>query len=153
MDANVAPFDLAPLESALAATTARERFTVLLLAAFSLLALTLATVGIYGVVAYTVGRRRQEIALRLVLGAPTGEVFQRIVGGMLMRAAVGVTAGLAIALMMARLMQPLVFETSVRDAATYATVAGILLWAALIGAAAPAARAAGLNAAAALREE
>lgn len=153
LDSEIAPYGVAPLELSLSMATARERFTMLLLTGFALLALTLAVVGIYGVVAYAVGRRKQEIALRMVLGARASDVFGQIVGGMLLRTCAGVGAGIVTAMAIGRLLEPLVFETSTRDAATYAVVAIVLLTAAFFGAAIPAQRAARVNAAAVLREE
>ncbi len=154
LDPNIAPFDAAPLESTLAVNTARERFTLSLLTAFAILALNLAIVGIYGVVAYSVGGRRKEIALRMVLGARPAEVFRQIASGMVLRAAGGILLGIIGAYVIgSRLLQPLVFETSTNDPATYVTVSAALILAAFCGAAIPASRAARVNAASTLREE
>jgi predicted permease len=152
-DPNVAPFDVATLERSLIEATARERFILVLLTGFAALALSLAAVGIYGVVAYTVGRRRQEIALRMALGARAGDVFWQIVAGTLLRTAVGVSGGVVLAILAGRMLQPLVFETSTRDVATYLVVACVLMTVAFLGAAVPATRAARVNTVAILRQE
>jgi putative ABC transport system permease protein len=152
-DPNVAPFDVATLESSLLEATARERFILLLLTGFAALALLLAAVGIYGVVAYAVGRRRQEIALRMALGARARDVFWQIVGGTLLRTTLGVFGGSVVTILAGRMLQPLVFETSTRDVATYSVVACVLLVVAFFGAAVPATRAARVNTAAMLRQE
>lgn len=153
LDANIAPFDAATLESSLETATARQRFIMSLLTGFALLALLLAVVGVYGVVAYAVGRREKEIALRIALGAGRANVFRQIAGGTVLRASAGVAAGLIAAAALGRLLEPLLFATSPRDTATYAVVAGVLLAAAFLGAAIPAHRAARLNAATTLRQD
>ena len=152
-DPNVAPFDLMTLERSLLESTARERFIMSLLTGFACLALLLASVGIYGVVAYSAGRRRKEIAVRLALGARALDIFSQIVGGTLARAAVGILGGIAISVSLGRLLQPLVFETSTRDVTTYLAVAFLIISVAFLGAALPATRAARVNAATTLREE
>jgi ABC-type antimicrobial peptide transport system permease subunit len=116
-------------------------------------ALALAAVGIYGVVAYNVGRSRKEIAVRIALGARNVDVFSRVVGGMLFRAAAGVCGGVVIALVASSYLEPLVFETSTRDAAVYAGVALVLMAIAFLGAAVPARRAVRVDPAGVLREE
>ena len=126
-DSNVAPFDVTTLDAALAESTARERFVLSLLTGMGGLALALAVVGIYGVVSYAVGRRRSEIAMRMAIGARAGGIFTHVTGAMLRCAMLGVIIGLVCAAIAAPLMQPLVFETKTRDAATYAIVAAVLL--------------------------
>jgi predicted permease len=152
-DPNVAPFDVITLDDSLAESTARERFILYLLTAFAALALALAAVGIYGVVAFSVSRREQEIALRMALGARARDVFSQVVGSTLIRSAVGISAGLALSLLAGDLLQPLVFQTSTRDLLTYSTVAAVLLITAFLGAAVPALRAARLDPAHTLRKE
>ena len=124
-----------------------------LLTGFAAVALMLAAVGIYGVVAFAVGRRRREIAVRLALGARARDVFARTVIGALLRTTAGAAAGIVIAFFTGRMLQPLVFEITTRDAATYAVVVSVLLATSFLGAAIPARRAARVNPAAALREE
>ena len=152
-DPNVAPFGMQTLERSLLDSTARERFIMSLLTGFAALALLLAAVGIYGVVAFSVSRRLQEIAIRMALGARSVDVFWRIVGGTLARTCLGVTVGMVIASLAGRILQPLVFETSTRDAAIYAVVASVFVAVALIGAAVPATRAVQVNTASTLRQE
>ena len=152
-DPNVAPYDVMTLDDSLAESTARERFILYLLTAFAAVALTLAAVGIYGVVAFSVGRREQEIALRMALGARARDVFSQVVGSTLIRSAVGISAGLALSLLAGDMLQPLVFQTSTRDLLTYSTVAAVLLVTAFLGAAVPALRAARLDPAHTLRKE
>jgi hypothetical protein len=152
-DPDVAPFDVATLDAALADSTARERFVLSLVTGFGALAMVLSIVGIYGVVSYAVGRRRREIAMRIALGARPGRIFGQVTGATIGRAIGGVAAGLAIAAIAAPLMQPLLFETSTRDTATYCMVAAVLLFTGFCSAAIPARRAASLDPAPILREE
>jgi predicted permease len=152
-DPNVAAFDVTTLSAALRIATARERFILWLLTGFAAVALALAAVGIYGVVAYSIGRRRPEIALRVALGARSRHLFAQLAGGTLLRALGGVCGGVILTSFAARLLQPLVFETSTHDVATYLAVGSLLLAVAFAGAAIPAFRAARSNPAATLRQE
>lgn len=140
-DPNVAPFEITTLEGALRNATARERFVTTLLTAFATVALLLATVGIYGVVAFSVGRRRQEIALRLALGAKGRDLFRQIAGGTLIRTVGAVVAGCVGALGVARIVEPLVSGTGTYETSTYLTVAAVILATALLGATIPLKRA------------
>jgi ABC-type antimicrobial peptide transport system permease subunit len=141
------------LDAAIAESTARERFLLSLLTGFGALALVLAIVGIYGVVSYVVLRRRREIAVRIAMGARPGDIFTKVAGGTVSRATPGVAAGLIVAAAAAPWMQPLVFEMTTRDTATYGVVAAVLLGVAFFSAAVPARRAARLDPAITLREE
>ncbi len=152
-DSNVAPFEMETLVEATKNATARERFILSLLTVFASLALALSAIGIYGVVAYSAAGRRQEIALRIAVGARTRDVLRQLMGRTLIHAIAGVAGGAALAAISASLMQPLVFETSTRDGMTYAAVAAFLLAVALAGAAGPAWRAAQLDPASTLRRE
>ena len=152
-DPAVAPFDVMTLEHSLSEATARQRFILTLLTGFGCIALALAAIGIYGVVSYTVGQRRQETAVRMALGARGQDVFSEIVRGMLARTFIGIGAGIAVAGFATRMLQPLLFETSPRDSFTYAAVAAGLVAVAFVGAALPAQTAARMNPAAALRQE
>lgn len=152
-DPAVAPFDVMTLEGSLSQATSRQRFVMSLLGGFGFLALALAAVGIYGVVAYSVGQRRQEFAIRLALGARAVDVFSQVLTGALARAAAGICLGVLIAAAAAHLLQPLVFETSPRDTATYVGVVLVLLLVAAFGAAIPARLAVRFDPAAALRQD
>jgi ABC-type antimicrobial peptide transport system permease subunit len=153
VDPNIAPFDVRTLDSALTESTSRERSILMLLTGFAVIALALAVVGIYGVVAYAVGRRRREFVVRMALGAPASQVFSEVIRDSVVRSVIAVGAGIGIALVTANRLQPLVFETSTRDAMTYSAVGGILIAVAFLGAALPAFRASRLNPAVALRDE
>lgn len=150
---NAAPFAIQTLEQTVTETTARDRFILFLLTAFAALALLLAAVGIYGIVAFTVGRRLHEMAIRICFGARAGDVFWRLVGGTLGRTLLGVAAGGLLAALAGRFLEPLLFQTSARDGLTYGAVAGVFLGVAFLGAALPAMRAVRVRSAQALRRE
>jgi putative ABC transport system permease protein len=129
------------MEDVLSKAQARPRFLTLLLTLFSGVALAIATVGIYGVVSYSVARRTKEFGLRMVLGAQSGDVLGLVMkqgAGMIV---IGVTAGLAIALALTRLMASLLFGITPTDPATFATVTVVLFGVGLAACYVPAKRA------------
>jgi putative ABC transport system permease protein len=140
-DPNVAPFEISTLEGSLRNATARERFVMTLLTVFAGVALLLATVGIYGVVAFAVGRRRQEIALRLALGAKGLDLFRQIAGGTLARTVAAILVGCMGSLALARIVEPLVSGTGTYETSTYVTVAVLILATASLGVMVPLRRA------------
>jgi ABC-type antimicrobial peptide transport system permease subunit len=120
---------------------ARPRFLTLLLSLFSITALAIATVGIYGVVSYSVARRTKEFGLRMVLGAQGGDVLGLVMkqgAGMVL---VGLAAGLIAAFALTRLMASLLFGVAPTDAATFASVTAVLAGVALAACYVPARRA------------
>jgi putative ABC transport system permease protein len=153
IDSQQAVYDVRPLRELLSDSLAARSFIMALLGGFALLGLALATVGVYGVLAESVERRRGEIGLRLAVGASPGDVLRMVLGQAARLAAAGVTLGLAAAFALTRVMQSLLFGVSATDPATFATVAGVLAIAALLASYLPARRAAGLDPATVLREE
>jgi putative ABC transport system permease protein len=113
-------FDVKPLEVALADSIAPRRLTLALLGTFALSALLLAIVGVYGVVAYTVARRTQEIGVRIALGAPRRQVMAMVVRQGMAITLVGITAGLGGAIASTQLMTALLYEVTPTDFATFA---------------------------------
>ena len=123
VDRDLPPYDIKPMTEVLSASFAKQRFTVMLLGVFALLALGLAAIGIYGVVAYSVTQRTYEIGLRRALGAQSGDVL-KLVGGQLARLAVtGIGLGLAASIALTRLIASLLFDVSATDPMTFAAVA------------------------------
>ncbi|MDF2775701.1 MAG: permease, partial [Geminicoccaceae bacterium] len=121
--------------------------------AFGVLALVLAAVGLYSVIAYGVAQRTQEIGVRIALGARTGDVLRMVLGQGVRFATVGVLLGVAVALAASRWVGPLLFSVTPTDPAVYATVAVLLLGAAVVASLVPAFRAARVDPNVALRTE
>jgi putative ABC transport system permease protein len=133
--------DVRLMDDVLSRAQARPRFLTLLLSLFSVVALAIATVGIYGVVSYSVERRTKEFGLRMVLGAQTGDVLGLVMkqgAGMI---AIGVGVGLVLALLFTRLMASLLFGVAPTDLATFASVTAVLFGVALAACFIPARRA------------
>ncbi len=131
----------------------QRRFGMLLMAIFAALALILAMIGIYGVLAYSVNQATQEIGIRIALGAQPVDVMQLVLsyGGLLI--GVGVVIGVAIAFTAGSLLQPQLFEVKTTDPATYAAVAAALALAGFAACLAPAWRAMRVDPIIALRNE
>ncbi len=128
-------------------------FTVLLLGVFAAVAVTLAAVGIYGVMAYSVSQRRQEIGIRMALGAQRSDVVKMVLGQGTLLAAIGVILGLTVGLGLSRFLASLLFEVNERDPLVFAGVAAALSLVALAACLIPARRAAGIDPLKALRYE
>jgi predicted permease len=128
-----------------------RRFFMLLVSSFAALGLLLAALGIYGVISYTVTRQRQEIGVRMALGASTGRVRGTVLLSTLRLAAAGIVVGTLISFASARLIASLLFATSPWDGVTYATMAVTLIAIALISGYLPARRASRTNPMIALR--
>jgi predicted permease len=132
---------------------AGRRFSLLLLSLFAGVALALATVGIYGVVSYSVDRRTRETGLRRALGASTIAVVGLVLGHGLRHAAAGIAVGLLAALLTARALRGLLFGVDAADPATYAAVVAVLLAVTVAACLLPAWRAARLDPVEALRRD
>lgn len=141
MDPDLALADVRTLEAVRAESMARERFLMLLLGAFAAVALTLAVVGVYGVLAQAVRQRTREIGIRVALGAGPAQVVRLVVRYGLGLVLTGVVAGLAAAALSTRAMGALLFRVEPTDAATLASVALLLALAGLAAALVPALRA------------
>src|SRR5262249_1306754 len=120
------------LREAIGGGLAQERFALFLVGLFAVLAVTLAAIGLYGVLSYAVARRRREIGIRLALGAPPSSVTRLIVkdGGVL--AAAGILIGAAAAAAGTRWMQSLLYRTSATDPWIFSVAAAVLVSVALL---------------------
>src|SRR5947199_6232562 len=105
---------------------ARSRFNSLLLAIFSVVALVMAAVGIYGVMSYSVLQRTHEIGVRMALGAQQVDVLKLIVKKGVLLGVIGVAAGVATSFLLTRLISTLLFEVTATDTATFVAVSVVL---------------------------
>ena len=145
--------DVRSMEQHLSGSVTRTRLTMLLLAVFSGMAMLVATVGLYGLIAYSVAQRTQELGIRLALGAAPGRVLRLVLGQGLTLAIAGVLIGLAGALALAKFMQNLLYGVSATDGWTFAACALSFIVIALAASYVPASRAARLDPTEALRRE
>jgi putative ABC transport system permease protein len=143
---------IATMDQILSATVAQPRLIAQLVGGFAALALVLASIGIYGLMAYFVTQRAPEIAVRIALGAQRANILQLVMAQGLRLVSVGIVVGLAASLAMARLLVALLFGTSVTDAATLAGASAIFLFVALAACFFPARRAMKVDAMATLRD-
>ncbi len=152
-DGNQVIFYVRSMTEFIADTTAQRKFNMLLLGIFAGVALTLSAVGIYGLMSYLVTERRREMAIRLALGARSGNVLQLIIGQGMKLALAGQLIGAIGAFTLARLLQSLLYGVSTTDTLTFFTVALMLTGVALAACFVPALRATKTDPMIALRYE
>ncbi|MGO9271270.1 MAG: ABC transporter permease [Terriglobia bacterium] len=152
IDPDVSP-ELRTFQQVFAASLETRRFNLALIGVFAGTALLLASVGIYGIMAYWVERRTREIGVRMALGAVPGDVLRLVLGHSSWTIAAGVAVGLAGAFALTRTMQSLLFGVSAADPATFAGVALLLAGVALLASYVPARRATKVDPMVALRHE
>jgi len=126
---------------------------MMLLGFFGTFSLLLAAVGIYGVISYSVGQQTREIGIRMALGARRNHVFRTILGNALQLAAIGITCGVIVALMVGRILTSYLFGVKAYDPFTFVTVSLVLALVALFAGFFPARRAASIDPMQALRAE
>ena len=141
------------LEQGLSDQLAPRRFQMSLLALFALIALTLASVGIYGLMHYSVAQRAQEIGVRMALGARPVDVLQMVVRRGVLLGASGLVVGLSGAWWLTKLISGLLYGVKPSDPATFATVSTLLIAVAALASLIPAWRAIKLDPSLALRSE
>jgi putative ABC transport system permease protein len=153
LDAGLALANVKTMDQWLSNSAAQPRLNTVLLTTFAAIALLIAAIGIYGVLAYSVNQRTREIGLRMALGATPGSVLQLIVSQGMKMVLVGIGIGLAGGLASGRAVSSLVFGVPVRDPATFSLVSVVLIGVALAACIVPARRAARVDPMVALREE
>ena len=146
-------FGAQSMKEIIANSLAERRFSMILLGIFAVVALTLSSVGIYGVISYVVGQRTQEIGVRIAMGAQRSEVLRMVLRQGAALAALGGAVGLAAALPLTRLMGSLLFAIGAADPLTYSFVVVLLLGVSVAACWMPARRAARMNPVDALRYE
>jgi len=138
-------YNVLTLDEQIAKSIARPRFGAEMLTAFAMLALVLAAVGIYGLVAFVVARRTREIGIRIALGAERATVMRMILARGLTLAAFGVMAGIAMSLVLTRLVGSLLYEAPTIDGVAYAVSGAVFVVVTTAACAAPARRAAAVD--------
>jgi ABC-type antimicrobial peptide transport system permease subunit len=153
VDPSLPVADVRSMEAVVGASMATPRLTASLLSIFASIALVLASVGVAGVLAYLVNRRRREIGIRMALGATRAGVVALVLRRGLAWAGAGIAAGLAASLFLTRLMSGLLYGVAPRDPRTFLSVAALLTVVALLASAFPALRASRVDPLEALRTE
>jgi putative ABC transport system permease protein len=153
LDADLPVYELHTMDELISASVAPRRFTMLLLGVFASLALLLAAVGLYGVVAYSVVRRTREIGVRVAVGATGRDVFQLVVHQGMGLSLIGLSLGIAGALSLTRLLASLLYGVSPLDPVAFLLAPGALLATAFLACTAPAMLAARIDPIRALRNE
>jgi predicted permease len=141
------------LETLLSQSVAPRRLNLALIAIFSVAALLLSAVGLFGVMSYAVGQRRREIGVRMALGATRGHITRLVLGNGLALTAIGIAIGLAASFGLTRLMQSLLFGVTATDVVTFVGVSGLLAVVALLASYIPARKAARVDPMSALQCE
>jgi putative ABC transport system permease protein len=153
LDPNIPVANIRPMSEVVAASLATPRLTGFLMGTFAAIALTLAAVGIYGVLSYLVARRTHEIGIRLAVGADRSQVLALVLKQGLTLAGGGIVAGMIAAFLLTRLMQSLLYQVGPGDPVTFAVVAIALVVISLLASALPAYRAMRVSPLVALRTE
>jgi putative ABC transport system permease protein len=153
IDPNQPLVNVRSMEDNMSASVAQPRFRTWLIGIFAALALTLAAVGIYGVMSYSVTQRTNEIGIRVTLGAQPSDVFRNIIGQGLWFVGIGVGIGVAGGLILTRLLRSFLYGISASDPLTFCAVAILLLLVAVAASFFPARRATRVDPIVALRYE
>ena len=153
MDKDQPVADVRTMDQWVSRSLSQARFSSTLLAIFAGLALTLAAIGIYGVMSHSVSQRTSEIGILLALGAEARDILRMVVGSAVRLAAIGLAIGVALALALSLTLTSLLYETASTDPLTFATVVGVLGAVAIVASYFPARRASRIPPAEALRAQ
>jgi putative ABC transport system permease protein len=153
IDRDVALYRIFTMDSVVSDSVWQSRFSMLLLSGLAGLAVVLASVGLYGVLRYTVAQRAHEIGIRVALGASRSDVLRLVIGGAMRPALAGIAMGLLAALALTQLMSGLLYGVTARDAKTFVAAPVLLITLALTAAWFPARKAAAADPMGALRAE
>jgi putative ABC transport system permease protein len=141
MDKDLPMSNVMTMEQILSESIAQPRFNMLLITIFAVVALALASVGVYGVISYSVSQRAHEIGVRIALGAQPGDIFKMVLGQGLKLSLAGAGAGLVAAFALTRVMSGLLYGVQATDPVTFAIIPAILIAIALLASYIPARRA------------
>jgi putative ABC transport system permease protein len=141
LDSSLPIAEIRTMDDVISRAQSRPRFLTMLLSLFSAIALAIATVGIYGVISYSVARRTKEFGLRMVLGAQQSDVLSLVMKQGALLTGAGIVVGLLAAFALTRLMARLLFGVTATDPLTYLSVTGVLAFVALVACYIPARRA------------
>jgi putative ABC transport system permease protein len=153
LDPDMPPYNVRSLDDEVSSLVAAPRFSAGVLAAFAVVALAMAAIGVYGVMAYAAGQRTREVGIRVALGATRGQIFRLMIRDGVLVVASGLGAGLIAALWLAQGLTALLHEVTPADPVSLASVAVLLSLVGLLAAYIPARRAARISVVTALREE
>jgi putative ABC transport system permease protein len=153
VDPTIPVTQVRPMSDVLSVSLAEQRFNTLLLGIFAAVALLLASVGLYGVLAFSVAQRTREIGIRMALGAQGGDVLRLVLRQGLILSVLGVAAGISVSLAGTRVLRGLLYGVAPTDPATFAAVALVLVAVALVACLVPARRALRVDPIVALRHE
>jgi putative ABC transport system permease protein len=153
VDAGLPIAQVNTMEKLVEASVGQRRLSMILLGLFSGIALLLASIGIYGVMSYSVAQRSRELGIRMALGAERGRVLRLVVGQGMGLAAIGVVIGLVAAFALTRFLAAQLYGVGATDPVTFGTVAGLLVGVALLASLLPAMRATRVDPVVALRDE
>jgi putative ABC transport system permease protein len=153
VDGDLPTGDFQPLEQLVDRAVSPRRFITILLGGFSVLALILASLGIYGVISYSVSQRTNEIGIRIALGAQAMAVLKLIIGQGVRLTLIGLALGIGASLAITRVMSALLFGVSATDPLTFVIIAFLLTGVALLACLVPALRATKVDPIIALRYE
>jgi putative ABC transport system permease protein len=144
---------VAAVDDLVARSVGPRRFVMRLLELFGLIALLMTAVGIYGVIAYSVAERTQEIGIRTALGATRADIVRLVLASGLAIVAVGLVAGVVLAVMSTRYLEASLYGVRATDASTFLTVAAVLFGVAVLAQVVPVVRATRVDPCNALRQE
>jgi putative ABC transport system permease protein len=153
VDASLTAANVRPMNEVVAGTVAEPRFQTLLVSSFAVLALVLAAIGLYGIIAYSVAQRTHEIGIRMALGAGAREVLALVLKEGVLMAAAGVVIGLGVSAAATRLMSSVLVGVTPRDPVAFGASAAILLVVAVLASYLPARRAIRVDPISALRTD
>jgi ABC-type antimicrobial peptide transport system permease subunit len=153
LDADLPVFNVKTMQDLVGGSLAQPRFRTLLLGLFAGVALILAAIGLYGVIAYAVTQRTNELGVRMALGAQKSDVLKLVVGQGAQLAALGIGIGLALAFPLMRIISRLLFGVNAADPATFAATAFVILLVTVAASYLPALKAIKVDPVVALRSE